>query len=225
VFVAGGTGYVGQHVVPALLGRGHRVRLLVRLGSEEKARKAHPGCEIVIGDPFSRETFVDAIPPADTFLQLVGVPHPSPSKARQFIDIDLRSARESIEAGRHSAIDHFVYVSVAQPAPVMRAFQAARAEAERELVVSGLRHTVLRPWYVLGPGHRWPYALVPVYWLLERLPSKRDAAQRLGLVTIRQMVDALVEAVENPPAKSRVVEVPEIRRGFSQIRIKTAEAG
>ena len=25
------------------------------------------------------------------------------------------------------------------------------------------RTTILRPWYVLGPGHRWPYALKPMY--------------------------------------------------------------
>src|SRR5581483_2653231 len=87
---------------------------------------------------------------------------------------------------------------------------------------SGLRHTVLRPWYVLGPGHRWPYALLPVYWTLERLPSTRASARRLGLVTIDQMVDAIVAAVESPPAGgSRIVEVPDIR----QTRISTALAG
>jgi hypothetical protein len=64
---------------------------------------------------------------------------------------------------------------------------------------------------VLGPGHRWPYALVPLYWVAERLPSTRENARRLGLVTIAQMVGALVRAVENPTAGVRVVEVPGIR--------------
>jgi hypothetical protein len=64
---------------------------------------------------------------------------------------------------------------------------------------------------VLGPGHRWPYALLPGYWLLEQQPATRATAQRLGLVTLAQMVNAMVAAVENPVA-SRVVEVPEIRR-------------
>ena len=109
----------------------------------------------------------------------------------------------------------FVYVSVAQPAPVMRAYQAARAEAERVLLASGLHHTIVRPWYVLGPGHRWPHALRPAYWVLERLPATRDTARRLGLVTIDQMVGALVDAVENAAA-ARVMEVPEIRRSRIQ---------
>jgi uncharacterized protein YbjT (DUF2867 family) len=209
VFVTGGTGYLGRHVIPALIGRGHRVRALVRPGSQGKAPH---GCEIVVGDPFDRATFAHAIAPCDTFLQLVGVPHPSPSKARQFIDVDLRSALESIAAARQSGIVHFVYVSVAQPAPVMHSYQHARHQAECVLDASGLRRTILRPWYVLGPGHRWPYLIVPMYWLLERLPPTRDTARRLGLVTVSQIVRALVDAIEHPPDEARIVEVPEMKR-------------
>jgi uncharacterized protein YbjT (DUF2867 family) len=207
VFMTGGTGYVGRRLIPALTARGHRVRALVRPGSEGKAPR---GCDIVIGNPFERATFAGAIAPADTFVQLIGVPHPSPAKARQFVEIDLRSATESIAAARDAAIDHFVYVSVAQPAPVMQAYQTARRDAERVLEASGLRRTVLRPWYVLGPGHRWPYALLPFYWILQHLPSTRESARRLGLVTLPQMVGALVHAVEHPPAIAHLVEVPEI---------------
>ena len=75
-----------------------------------------------------------------------------------------------------------------------------------------IRYTVA-PWYVLGPGHRWPYLLVPMYAIARFIPSKRDVAQRLGLVTLRQMIDALVRAVEHPPPTGtiRIVEVPQIR--------------
>ena len=207
VFIVGGTGYIGSRLIPRLLARGHVVCALARPGSEARVPA---GCETIVADPFDR-AFAARIAPADTLVQLLGVPHPSPAKAHQFVEIDLRSARESIAAARAAAIDHFVYVSVAQPAPVMRAYQAARADAERELASSGLRHTIVRPWYVLGPGHRWPYALLPMYWLLEQLPSTRPSARRLGLVTIDQMVAALVSAVETPPPHQRIVTVPEIR--------------
>jgi hypothetical protein len=52
-----------------------------------------------------------------------------------------------------------------------------------------------------------------VYWMAERVPPSRDTARRLGLVTLAQMVAALVYAVEHPPDVTRVVEVPDIRRG------------
>lgn len=208
VFIAGATGYIGRHLAPALVTRGHRVLALVRRGSESRVPA---GCEAVSGDPFDRRTFAEAIAPGATFVQLVGVPHPSPSKAQQFIDIDLRSALQSIEAARDRRVAHFVYVSVAQPAPVMQSYQRARRRAEEALAAAGLRRTIVRPWYVLGPGRRWPYALVPAYWVLERLPFSRDTARRLGLVTLKQMIRTLVHAVENPPAVERLIEVPEIR--------------
>jgi len=141
----------------------------------------------------------------------VGTPHPNPSKAAEFERVDLASARAAVDAAKAERVRHFVYVSVAQPAPVMRAYIAARAAAEAHLRASGLNATILRPWYVLGPGHRWPVVLVPLYWLAERVPGTRADACRLGLVTIDQMVAALVHAVEHPAEGIAVVEVPRIR--------------
>ncbi len=208
VFLTGGTGYLGRRLVPELARRGHTVRALVRPGSE---RKLPAECRAVVGDPLDGVSFVAAIEPADTFVQLVGTPRPSPAKARQFREVDLVSVRESAGAAATAGVEHFVYVSVAQPAPVMRAYLAVRAQGEALIRQAGLRATILRPWYVLGPGHRWPYLLLPVYWLAERLPSTRESARRLGLVTWRQMVAALVAAVESPAHGERIVEVPEIR--------------
>jgi len=86
-----------------------------------------------------------------------------------------------------------------------------RSECEAKINASGLRATILRPWYVLGPGHYWPYLLKPGYWLARQVPSMRDGAKRLGLVTLEQMLGALVAAVETPATEMlRVVEVPEI---------------
>ena len=208
VFITGGTGYLGRALVPVLLARGHEVRALVRRGSEGKLPR---GCEAVAGDPLDGSSFAASVEPSDTFVQLVGVPRPSPAKARQFREIDLVSGRASLQAAREAGVRHFVYVSVAQPAPVMRAYQAVRAEVESLIRGSGVPATVLRPWYVLGPGHRWPYLLKPFYHVCERLPSTRDAALRLGFVTHAQMTAALLRAVEDPAPDFRVVTVPDIR--------------
>ena len=77
---------------------------------------------------------------------------------------------------------------------------------------AGLKATILRPWYVLGPDHRWPVVLCPFYRLAEQFPGTRESARRLGLVTIHQMIGALINAAENSAEGVRVVEVPEIRR-------------
>lgn len=200
---------MGSRVIAELLKRGHAVRALVRPGSQGKLP---PGCAAVVGNALEKESYAGELRPADTFVQLVGVSHPNPAKAAEFRSVDLASARAAVSAAIHAGIRHFVYVSVAQPAPMMEAYVAVRAECEELLRASGLNATVLRPWYVLGPGRRWPYLLAPMYWLLERVPATRETARRLGLVTIEQMVRALIGAVEDPCQGIRILGVPEIRR-------------
>jgi uncharacterized protein YbjT (DUF2867 family) len=112
---------------------------------------------------------------------------------------------------------HFIYMSVAHPAPMMKDYIAVRVECEQMIEKRHLNSTILRPWYVLGPGHRWPYALLPFYKLGEWLPFTRDGARRLGLVTLEQLILALVEAVESPVQGTRVVGVPEIRSAGLQL--------
>jgi uncharacterized protein YbjT (DUF2867 family) len=206
VFVTGGTGYLGRPLIRELLAREHSVRALVRPGS---APKLPAGTESVVGDALT--AFEALIPPADTLVHLIGTPHPNPAKAREFREVDLVSIQASVTAAKRAAVRHLVYVSVAHPAPAMKAFIAVRKEGEALIAASGLSATILRPWYVLGPGHRWPYALLPIYKLMEILPWTRESALRLGLVSLHQMVAALVAAVEDPVDGVRFAGVPEIR--------------
>ena len=217
VFITGGTGFMGRRLIEELVRRGHTVRALARPGSEKKlpfaesAQGKAPGCEIIIGDALEKSSFAGQVAPADTFVQLVGVTHPNPSKAAQFRAVDFNAGRAGVEAATAAGVRHFVYVSVAQPAPMMKAYIEVRAAVEELIRQSGVNATILRPWYVLGPGRRWPLFLIPFYWLFERIPATREAARQLGLVTQEQMIAALVGAVENPAQGIRAVSVPEIR--------------
>lgn len=210
VFIAGGTGYIGTALLPILLERGHRVRVLVRPGSKAQLPAE---CEVVSGNPLDANTYRQVIRPADTFIHLVGVVRPFRAKADKFRAIDLVSAQEAVSACSELRVQHFLYLSVAQPAPfgIMKNYIEARAECERTIQERRLNSTILRPWYVLGPGRRWPYLLVPFYKVCEWLPFTRDAALRLGLVTLEALILALIDAVESPASGTRIIEVPEIR--------------
>ena len=206
VFLTGATGYIGRHLVTELLSRGHTVRALVRASSVDRLPR---GAEPVLGDALDARTFAGQVAPSDTFVHLVGVAHPSPAKAAAFKSIDLVSIRESIAAATASSVRHFIYLSVAMPAPAMKAYVAVREEGERLLRASGQDATFVRPWYVLGPGHRWPYAILPLYWFWSLFD--RDTSSRLYPVKLAQVVDVLADAVERSPDSVRVIESPEMR--------------
>jgi uncharacterized protein YbjT (DUF2867 family) len=208
ILVTGATGYLGRALIARARPRGHRIKALVR------AETAHPlprDVPQVVGSPFAVEDVERALSCGDTLVHLIGTPRPNPSKARQFREVDLASADIAARAAARVGVAHIVYVSVAHPAPIMHAYVDARRDAEAAFRATGLPVTVLRPWYVLGPSHWWPVVLLPIYKILEAVPSKRNAALRLGLVTHTQMITALMRAIEDGPSGTRVIEVPEIR--------------
>jgi uncharacterized protein YbjT (DUF2867 family) len=209
ILVTGGTGYLGRALIPVLLERGHEVRAIAR---ETSLDKLPDGAVPVRGDALRANDIIPPLRGCDTVVHLVGVPKPSPAKAKQFRDVDLASIRATTQA--IAAVDsgpHLVYLSVAQPASMMKAYIAVRAEGEALIRALDIPATFVRPWYVLGPGHRWPYLFLPVYALMRALPVTREPAIRLGLVTLPQMIATMVDAIEHPPVDVRIVDVPAIK--------------
>src|SRR5262249_35709844 len=126
IFLTGSTGYIGSQLARLLVSRGHHVKALVRINSSTIShlpRDCHPVLGDAVGGGYESE-----IAPADTFVHLIGVSHPGPSKAALFRSIDLKSLEIAVRAAQSAQIQHFVYISVAHPAPVMKAYIAVRKE-------------------------------------------------------------------------------------------------
>jgi len=153
----------------------------------------------------------------DTLVHLVGVAHPSPAKASLFESVDLASARVAARAAAAAGVRHIVYISVARPAPVMHAYIEARQRAEQAFAATAIPCTFLQPWYVVGPGHYWPLAILPLYKIFELLPATRTTAQRLGLLSIETVLRCLVHAIEALALGVRSWDVPTLRRLGSEL--------
>ena len=199
---------MGRPLLNQLCAEGLRVFAIAR---PQSVSKVPSSCTPIPGEVLDSTTYKDRIPSGAVFVHLVGVSHPAPWKAAQFQSIDRASLEQSVAAAKRAAAEHFVFMSVAHPAPVMKPYIEVRMKCEETLRQSGLNVTILRPWYILGPGHRWPYLLIPFYRLFEKISSTRNGAIRLGLVTRAQMVNALAAAVASAPARLRVLEPAQIR--------------
>lgn len=204
VFLAGATGFLGRALAHALASRDYRVTAL--------ARRLPTGLlpstvTLARGNALDAATFQYAVPIGCTYVHLIGTAKPAPWKGRQFAAVDLAGLEQALIAARAAGSRHFVYVSVAQPAPVMQSYIRIRRQCEAHIRDSGIPATILRPWYVLGPGRWWPLALAPFYRLGELLGS--PSATRLGLLTREEMIAAMLWAIERPDW--RILDVPSIR--------------
>ncbi|MFI5155776.1 MAG: SDR family oxidoreductase [Chitinophagales bacterium] len=209
IFISGGTGYIGTRLINILLKKNADVLALVRKGSESKLPA---GTNSVVADPFLSDSFASRIPRGSIFVQLLGVSHPGPKKKELFRTIDLASAKASANAAKKAGVAHFVYVSVAQtPTKIMKDYQACRAEGEAYIESTGLSATFIRPWYVVGPGHYWPLLFSPIFKLLELFPATAKKARSLRLVSLSQMLQTLVFAIEHPVDGTRIFEISEIK--------------
>lgn len=207
IFITGGTGYIGSRVIPMLLAKGYIVNALVRKGSESKLPE---GCNAVTGNALDSSTFADKVTGNDTFIQLIGVAHPGPGKAEQFNKIDLVSVRESVSAAKQAGVKHFIYLSVAEPAPTMHEYIAVRKQGEEMVIQSGMNGTFIKPWYVLGPGHWWPYLILPMYKLFQLIPGTRETARRLYPVRLKNVLNAIVHSVDDPAEGIRRIMTQEL---------------
>ncbi|MBP9141953.1 MAG: SDR family oxidoreductase [Chitinophagales bacterium] len=197
IFVTGGTGYIGSRLIKLLLAKGHKATALVRSGSEAKIP---PGCDVVLGNALDASTYKHLLTHQTVFVHLIGVSKPNPSKTKAFNDIDLASVKAAVKAAEPNLIQHFVYLSVAQtPSKIMQFYQNIRAHCEQLILAKHYTSvSILRPWYVIGPGHYWPLLFLPLYWLLKKLPSTRQKAENLDLVWLNNILANLVYAIENP---------------------------
>jgi len=137
VLVTGGTGTLGQLVVPRLLEAGCRVRILSRT-----AQPARPGVEFVQGHVETGAGVDAAVAGADTVLHLAGSQRNDGLKARTLV-----------EAAKRAGTSHLVFISVvgADRVPVTSAIDrmqfgyfAEKRAAELAIIGSGIPWTVLR---------------------------------------------------------------------------------
>ena len=150
IALTGATGFVGRHVLPQLLSRGHRVRVLAR--DPGKLPGSDSNVEAVRGDLFDDKALAQLVQGCDTVVHLVGIIMEKPGEGQTFERVHTEGTRRLLAAAKHAGVGRWVQMSAlgARPDAVSRYHQTKWA-AEEAVRASGLEWTVFRPSVIHGP--------------------------------------------------------------------------
>ncbi|MGQ9523530.1 MAG: complex I NDUFA9 subunit family protein [Armatimonadota bacterium] len=198
VLVTGATGFVGRHLVHALLDAGHPVRCLVRSDPSRLALSGTPGQPQVasgdISDPNSLQT---AFLGVDTVVHLVGIIRERPGSS--FWGVHVEGTANVLAASVRCGVRRFLYMSALGTRPDARSrYHKSKWAAEQNVRNSGLQHAIMRPSVIYGPGDGFVSTLAD---MIRRaplvIPVPGDGRSSLQPVWIGDLVQAIVRMLSD----------------------------
>lgn len=204
VALTGGTGFVGRHLLDALLDAGHRVRALTRRAQPERARVDWIG-----GDLTQPATLERLVVDADAIVHAAGVVKATGRTG--FDAVNVAGLARVLDAAHRSACAgcRFVLVSsLAAREPHLSHYSASKHEAERLLSAEAgaLAWTIMRPPAVYGPGDTEILKLFRAV-RLGVIPVPGARSNRFSLIHARDLAAALTTVVGHPRLAGRTLEL------------------
>ncbi|MDW8443463.1 MAG: DUF2867 domain-containing protein [Acetobacteraceae bacterium] len=147
MLVVGGSGFVGRHLVPHLVERGFRVRVLARNVRRAEA-EGWVGVEILRGDATDRASLAPALSGVDVAYYLVH----SMTAGKRFPDIDRTAAETFAASARAAGVRRIVYLGGLAPGDVDTVHLASRVETGVILRRNHPDVVEIRAGIIIGPG-------------------------------------------------------------------------
>jgi len=163
VLVTGGSGFVGSHVVPALLDAGHEVRALAR---GARAASLPSAVEIVRGDVADASRTRAAVEGIDACVHLVAVIVERGSQT--YASTNVAGTENVVRACTDAGVRRMLHLSALGAGPDERfPYLASKWRGEEIVRASSLDWTILRPSVLHGPGAGF---FRPIVWSLRWMP-------------------------------------------------------
>lgn len=198
--VTGATGYIGGHLVPELLERGHAVRAMARTPAKLDDASWRDRVEVVKGDLTDPDSLTAAFEGTDVVYYLVH----SMGTSKDFVAEERQSARNVAAAAKQAGVRRVVYLSGLHPEGVeLSRHLASRTEVGEILIESGIETVVLQAGIVIGSGSA---SFEMVRHLTDRLPAMTTPKWVHNMIQPISIGDTLYYLVEAATA-----DIPESR--------------
>jgi NADH dehydrogenase len=215
VTVFGGSGFVGRHVVRALVQRGYRVRVAVRrpdLAGFLQPLGTVGQIHAVQANLRYPDSVAAAVKGADAVVNLVGILQEGGRQT--FPGVQANGARAVAQASAAAGIGRVVHVSAIGATSDSRSLYArSKAEGEAAVQAAVPGAVVLRPSIVFGPEDDFFNRFASLARMLPVLPLIGGGETKFQPVFVGDVAEAVARAVDGSVAGGRVYELggPEVK--------------
>jgi uncharacterized protein YbjT (DUF2867 family) len=204
IVIAGGTGFVGSHLVKRLIAEGHHLTLIVRKIPESKS-SIPAEAAVIVHDPavpFDHNDFE-----ADAIINLVGIIREFPSKGITFEKAHFEATKNLVDLAERNKIGRFLQMSALGVGPDARTgYLKTKLNAEEYLKSSSLKWTVFRPSMIFGPGGEAIRLFARMVKYLPIVPVIGDGLYKLQPVHVDDVCTAYIRALNDDRTVGRIFE-------------------
>lgn len=164
IFVTGGTGFLGRHLIAALCRAGHPIRVLTRDAEANSWLRRYPNVEVVQGDLRDGQVLMEGVAGCRYVIHAAGLFRFWGSD-RSFEETNVTGTENLLKAALAAKVDRFLHISTAavigQPDPekiideqhqLFPADAYQRSKLRGELIVLQYYHAFALPVIILRPG-------------------------------------------------------------------------
>lgn len=190
VFVTGATGFVGRHLLPALLHAQHRVRCLVRKPVNAETLQ---DCSVYQGDLLHPQQWEPAIMGADTVIHLASVHRGTPELLHR---TNAEGTATLVALAERAGVHRLIYLSTLTAAPTPQWPYAYSAWlAEEAIQKSSLDYTILRCSVIVGPGDPFLGGMIRIARSWPVVPIIGNGQTRFQVLDVRDVVRCVLQII------------------------------
>lgn len=202
ILVTGGTGFIGQHLVKALVKKGHQVKIISRNCQKAKTM-VKMGVVLVKGDLADKKFLADQLTGMEAVFHLAAIPAQIWGiPRRKYQKVNLGYTKNLLAAARKREVKKFVFCSSIQAARALTFYGQTKLEAEKAVKKSGLVYVIIRPGIVYGPGEK---RSISKTWRLVKkgfFPLPGGGHKKLAIVFVDDLVRLFLKVL-SPKIKNK----------------------